>query len=158
MQNGAIYYENLTTGKIGKLQTSIYTQSNPDISGFKVVWMNKDQLVRQYFSRNILTGAYSRLYQTSDTQVDPKISGNRVVWTQYHYLTSGALLLNIYTKNLSNGTVSKVYASSHNQSNPDISGTKVVWQHWDVGKTTRYVLMKDLITGIVTKVSTNLTA
>lgn len=138
--------DQISTKKINAAATSS-DQRNPDISGNRVVWQQKDSSGHYaIYYKNLARGKTVRVQPTTKNQYNPAISGTKIVWEQKNSFN----VTNIYYKDLASGSVKAVMPSKLNQFSPDISGNIIVWEAWKYVKDYGYnksVYYKNLSSG-----------
>lgn len=128
-QKSDIWLYDLSTNLETRISTTSNTKNtNPDISGNRVVWEESDP---PYTSADIVlydipTRTITRITNDQWDHRHPAISGNRIVWDDNRdYQTSG---LDIYSYNIKTGVTSRITTDPNDQQYPDNDGSHLVWQ------------------------------
>ncbi len=114
----------VVSGKIIQLTDNDYPDSEPQISGARVVWCGwaeGDSEIFYYDGRYVVQITD---YILEDYCEDPQISGTNLVWSGW--ATSGAYVLDVFL----NGSLLSDY-DYQNDIKPQVSGSNVVWQGED---------------------------
>ena len=127
-KNYYAYLYDLTTNTERQL-TTIATQSNPAISGDKIVWddyRNTAGICRDIYMYSLDTNTERQITNNPMDQGNPAISGDKIVWGDGR--GSNGAQSDIYLYGLATNTERQITTNTSNQWNPAISGNKIVWE------------------------------
>lgn len=118
------YLYDLSTGKTKRISATTAKAVRPDISGSKVVWVDRRRGGRDIFLYDVTTGTESRITGTG-AQDNPDISGDLVAFEDYRNDNWDVYLYNLTTK-----SEKQVTSDSWQQGSPAISGGRVAYASW----------------------------
>jgi beta propeller repeat protein len=104
------------------------SQTQPDLDGDNVVWVDTSSGADQIWTYSISTGATRQLTNSAGHKLQPRISGTRIVWADDR---NGNL--DIYSYDLSTGIEDMMVGGPGDQMLSDIDGTHVVYTSNDTG-------------------------
>jgi len=122
-----IVFMNLTTGTRQNISTADRDQTDPSISGSRIVWTDKrnEPTGGDIYMYDLGTGITQPICTESGLQQKPKISGNAIVWMDYRNGKPA-----VYLYNISSGTTIRISRDLFATDAPLRSGDLVVWQEY----------------------------
>jgi beta propeller repeat protein len=145
-----IYYTYLGDPYKHPLSPNSHAQSNPDVSGTRVVWQDERAGTRQddIYLYDLATGAETPVATDPGSQISPRIDGDWVVWiSNDNYNVYGVPQVNdLFARNLATGQVVQITDDSGavRQESPAIKDGKVVWAQSYYGMPEVGIYMYDL--------------
>ena len=153
-----VYMYDLATQTETRITNNSTYDSNPSISGDKIVWMkhisggNTD-----IYLYDLATQTEIPISTHTATQYYPKISGDKIVWQDYRNFFNGYFNPNIYMYDLATNTETRITTNMAGQEHAAIFGSKIVWQDYrnmrDNDNSDIY--MYDLTTQTETRITNN---
>jgi beta propeller repeat protein len=122
-----IVFMNLTTGTRQNISTAAADQTDPSISGSRIVWTDKrnEPGGGDIYLYDLGTGITQPICTESGLQQKPKISGTSIVWMDYRNGKPA-----VYLYNISSGTTIRISRDLFVTDAPLLSGDLVVWQEY----------------------------
>ena len=146
-----IYSYNLATSTESKITDNKSDQSNPAISGDKIVWQDYRNGKPDIYMYDLTTKTETRTTTSIAQPSSPAISGDKIVWQDYRNGNP-----DIYMHDLTTKTESRITTSIAQAYNPAVSDDKIVWRDYRNGNFDIY--MYDLTTGTETQITDNLSS
>ncbi len=113
-----------STGKETRLTTNAAEQTDPDISGDRVVWADTRNGNSDIYLYDLKTKTESVVTTDTGDQILPSISGTKVVYAS----NQNGGDWDIYVRDVVTGKQKRLTVSSGTQTNPVISGSNVVYE------------------------------
>jgi beta propeller repeat protein len=143
-----VYRYDLVTGVETPIAPSGIAQFYVRISGDRVVWLEQDAAGgRDLYQLILSTGVITRMTSNGWWKDQIEIDGDKVVWENAYFNANVAVF------NLTTGITSTVADGPGYQDWPAISGNTVVWTDNHNGN--RDIYMKDLVSGMITRLTLN---